>query len=130
MSAFWHGFYFGYYLSFFFWYCLTQIAGVVFRIARNRPDLVSKYESTGRFGHIAIWLLVSIMFSYTGSYFHLLGPASCYAFMSKLWFIPEIGIVVLMLVLQSSPLLRDPKAPRIEKQPATQVNAELPSKQD
>ena len=88
ISAFWHGFYFGYYLSFFFWYCLMQIAGVVYQITQKRKDLVAKYEQTGLAGHIFMWLLVNISFSYFGSYFQLLGAKACFAVMSRLWFIP------------------------------------------
>lgn len=106
VSAFWHGFYFGYYLSFFFWYCLMQVAGVVFRINRNRPDLVAKYEATGKVGHIGMWLLVNVTFSYFGSYFQLMGVKSCFASMSHLWFMPEIIVLVLMFGLQNSTLAR------------------------
>ena len=90
------------------------------------------YEKTGRLGHIASWLLVSIMFSYLGSYFHLLGASPCFAVMKRLWFIPEIITVVTMLILQSVPLSRKPKEAKLDKPraDANKLSAELPIKKD
>lgn len=114
VSSLWHGFYFGYYISFFCWWCMTQIAGSVFRIARNHPRIVEKYERTGTVGRVALWAAVSFGFTYFGSYFVVMSARSCLAVMSRLWFLPEITLIVVMMVLQRSPLLKEPRKDKKE----------------
>jgi uncharacterized membrane protein (DUF106 family) len=36
-SAFWHGFYAGYYLSFLFWYFVSSIMSTLFRLGQRKP---------------------------------------------------------------------------------------------
>lgn len=125
ISAFWHGFYFGYYLSFFFWYCMTSIAATVFRITRERQDLVQLYESTGKAGQITLWLVVNVWFSYYGNYFQILGAKDCYKVMSRLWFIPEITVVALMFVIPKLPMFKAKRPSRTD--PAEGSKKEQPS---
>jgi lysophospholipid acyltransferase len=109
VSAFWHGFYVGYYISFFFWHQLTALAYCVFRISQNRADLVKKYEESGFAGHLLLWFLVSWAFSYFGATFLLMSSGACIRFMASTYFLPYIAVLVLVFVLQRSPMVRGPR---------------------
>lgn len=100
VSAFWHGFYFGYYLSFFCVYCILQISASVFRIGQIRPDLMQAYKNTKWIGPTVFAVLTSAAFSFYGCYFHLMLMSNCLALMTKLWFLPEILLLGLMVMLQ------------------------------
>lgn len=126
VSAFWHGFYAGYYITFFMWYCEMQVATYVFRITRNRPDLKRKFDEAPAAVHYALWMVVNFAFCYFGISFQLLGVKLCIKAMSRLWFVPEITLILLMLVLQRSPLLRTPKTAR----PDRPAQAEAPLRND
>lgn len=100
-SAFWHGFYGGYYISFFFWYIMTSISATVFRICKSRPDLEQKYDSMRPFSSIVMWIFVNVVFSYFGFGFQVLSIKYCLIIMSQIWFSIEILAIVLMVVLQN-----------------------------
>lgn len=81
-SAFWHGFYSGYYLSFFFWYVMLTISATVFRITKSRPDLAEKYDSLRPYSSWLMWIFVNVFFCYFGFSFHVLSIKYCLIVMS------------------------------------------------
>ena len=104
VSAFWHGFYGGYYLSFFFWFILIHLSTLVYKITLNYPIISITYKKTGILGHILLWLLTSSIFNHIGFYFKVLSCKSSLAVMKSLYFIPNIGLILITLIVQLSGL--------------------------
>lgn len=103
-SAFWHGFYPGYYFSFFFWWFYATILTTLWRIGQKKPAAKAAFEKLGYFGTFIAWALASVGLTYFGSYFQLLSLGDCIQFMRNLYFIPNISIVVICLLLLQIPL--------------------------
>lgn len=79
ISAFWHGFYGGYYLSFFFWFMQINLAQKVFKFSQNvKHPIVKAYNSTGIVGYIFLWVVVNFFFSHNGLYFQILDSSLGY----------------------------------------------------
>lgn len=100
VSAFWHGFYVGYYISFFYWFNITNIVNSLYRISTNNPKIMEIYEKSGIVGHLLAWFLLNVSFSYTGTFFMLLSLPNCLHFMRTLYYLPAILMLVLNQVLQ------------------------------
>lgn len=115
VSAFWHGFYGGYYISFFLWYQMMTLAYLIFRITQNKQELISMYDHSGVAGHIAVWAVVNCMFSYFGAEFQIMSMGACYRFMASTYFLPYILLFALVFGLQRSPLVRGSKTDKTDR---------------
>jgi lysophospholipid acyltransferase len=69
VSAFWHGFYGGYYLSFFFWYNVATIINIVFKLVQRNPQITETFNKFGIVGRVVAWTLSSIGMTYFAVYF-------------------------------------------------------------
>jgi hypothetical protein len=49
-SALWHGFYGGYYITFFLWFYLLNLSKLVFKMKRNNPNISNYFSKTGIVG--------------------------------------------------------------------------------
>lgn len=99
VSAFWHGFYGGYYLSFFFWFLQINLSQKVFKFAKQNGKhmLVKLYESMGIFGYILLWIFVNFIFSHNGLYFQILDSQLGFAILKRLYFAPPLIVVFLII---------------------------------
>jgi hypothetical protein len=112
VSAFWHGFYPGYYISFFFWYNLSIIIDLVSKFAQHKPQIMEVYKQFGIVGKVAVWAISSIGLTYLGCPFQLLNLGDCLRFLQSTYFIPNILVFVGALVIQQIPM---PSTKKIEK---------------
>lgn len=103
-SAFWHGFYAGYYLSFFFWFHIINITNTIFRWTQKNAFIDSLFRKTGIVGRFIAWAVVSLSLTYFGTYFQLLSFPNCYSFMKSSYFIPNIVLVILSLTIPLVPI--------------------------
>jgi len=110
ISAFWHGFYFAYYLSMVFWFGQLYLQGLIFKYCRNgRSKLVKLYNKTGKAGFVILSILVQMLFSHCAVYFLILEGYYSYKMMIKLKFLPQIILIVLIAVFSNIRPPRDPK---------------------
>lgn len=73
VSAFWHGAYGGYYLSFVFWFFMLYVSGLIFKFSENKAHpLMKLYNSLQPFSFAAAWVVWNFLFTHFGLYFHLL----------------------------------------------------------
>lgn len=73
VSAFWHGYYGGYYISFFLWFCQVYVSQLVFKEAKKEKSPFRKlYKSLGIVGVILLWLGSNVTFSVSGLFFQVL----------------------------------------------------------
>ena len=73
VSAFWHGFYISYYLSFVFWFVQLHVHGLIFKYCKNGKSKLAKgYKDLGIIGKILLSVSVLIVFSQIGAPFLIL----------------------------------------------------------
>ena len=69
VSAFWHGFYVSYYITFVFSFLQLHVQGLVFKHCKNgRSAFVKVYKKLGIVGKVLLSLSVLFLFS------HMVGP--------------------------------------------------------
>lgn len=98
-SAFWHGFYGGYYISFFLIFLQIQLATLVYKLSKDRKSILvtiyNKYRSISRF---FIWAIITFSFSQSASYFVTLSLPKCWLILKSLYFLPPFLIILMMIV--------------------------------
>lgn len=73
VSAVWHGFYAGYYFTFFLWFVQLYMQGEIFRYVKDDSSKLKKiYNSLGFFGHCLLTVILSIIFSHNAAFFAIL----------------------------------------------------------
>lgn len=113
VSAFWHGFYSAYYISEVLWFGQLYLQGLVFKYFNGRDTVVGRwYRAAGRVGTILLGLLVSFEFSHNSTYFVILEGEFCWKFMKRLYFVPELALVVLIVVFWVLPVPKGKKDER------------------
>ena len=109
VSAFWHGFYISYYLSFSFWFMQLHVQGLIFKYCKNgRSIFVKVYKSLGILGKILLSTGVQFIFSSVAAPFLIIRVKYCIEYMSKVNFTPHIILIILMVVFTFMRPPRDP----------------------
>lgn len=129
ISAFWHGFYGAYYISFTLWFSQLYLQGLIFKYCKNgRSILVKIYEKLGLAGKILLSFAVQFLFSQSAASFLILRGYYCIKLMTKLQFAPAIVLVVLIVMFSVIKPPRDPKLakdkPTVEN-PSTEKSAKI-----
>lgn len=110
VSAFWHGFYGGYYFSFFLWFAMVHLAQLVFKANRNKPIIGETFKKLGIFGEIILWLFINLMFSNSGTYFQILSAGGGLKIMYAYKFVTILVIIVPIILLEISGVSKSKKS--------------------
>jgi len=121
VSAFWHGFYPGYYLAFFWMFLAQQIAKSLYRI-RQKLRVIPE-----PIGFVLRWLLSGFCINWMGSTFVLLELSHAITLYKAWLFIPNVLLIVLFLFFNYSGI---GKAPRTSKPKGAESVKETPQTQE
>lgn len=96
VSAFWHGFYEGYYLTFGFWFVQMYISGLIFKWSQDKTrPLMQLYLKAEPYSFWAIWLFWNWLFAHNGMYFHLLEYSYCFEMLATFKYCSPIIMIIL-----------------------------------
>ena len=102
ISAFWHGFYGAYYISFVLWFAQLHLNTLIFRYTKSGQSKIAKlYKKSGKVGYFILSLLTLVSFSHCGAYFMVLKGSYCLQLLIKLKFIPQMllfGVIAFFTV--------------------------------
>ncbi len=78
ISSFWHGFYGGYYITFFCWFSQVHLSGLIFKYSHNPNNILMKlYKKSGPLGYYILWIICNWVFTHNGLYFQILSSNLC-----------------------------------------------------
>lgn len=130
ISAFWHGFYAAYYISFFLWFCQVHLQGIIFKYTKGEPLIVRIYNKMGKAGYVLLSILVQLLFTSNASYFLILDSRSCWNMITKTYFIPQFIMFGLTIYFTVLPFSKKPKSsPKGEKKPTLTATDPLPKQE-
>jgi hypothetical protein len=110
ISAFWHGFYGAYYISFTLWFAQLHLQALIFKYCKNgRSILVKIYKKMGIIGTVLLSLLVQFLFSHCAASFLVLQGEYCIKLLFKIYFMPVVVILILIPIFSVIKPPRDPK---------------------
>lgn len=113
ISAFWHGFYGAYYISFTLWFAQLHLQGLIFKYCKNgRSMLVKIYKKMGVAGTVILSFLVQFLFSHCAASFLILRGYYCIKLLMKIYFMPAVVLFVLITIFS---IIRPPREPKGEK---------------
>ena len=92
VSAFWHGFYPGYYVTFISFGVMILTMRILYQKTKN----YNSYCTRTRLWSLGKWLFTQIMLSYLAVSFLLLGASETFYFLRKIYFAPQVILVVLL----------------------------------
>ena len=111
VSAFWHGTYTGYYLSFFFWFGQAHLTTMVYKESKREKSPWNKlYKALGPAGYPIIWAITIFLLNNNGIYFQILEGKACWRILNTLYWVPPIFVflaIFLMTVIRG----KNPKKP-------------------
>ena len=110
VSAFWHGFYGGYYFSFFLWFAMVHLAQLIFKANRNYGVIGKTFKKTGIVGEILLWIIVNTLFSNSGTYFQILSAKAGWKIMVAYKFITVLVIFIPIILLELSGVSKSKKS--------------------
>lgn len=112
VSAFWHGFYAGYYVSFFLWFVQVYTQGEIFRFVKHETSRLRKfYKRLGYFGNLILTFVVNLIFSHNASFFILLDYKLSFRLLEKVNYIPQTILITLAVTFTLLNMFRS-KRPR------------------
>lgn len=89
VSAFWHGFYGGYYFSFLLWFAQVFVSQLIFKESKKeKSPWVKIYKMTGYVGKAALWVISNMSFTVCGLFFQILSLKKGLNVLSALYFTP------------------------------------------
>ena len=113
VSAFWHGFYPAYYISFTLWFAQLHVQNLAYKYFKNgKSALVSLYERSGLLGNIILSNIVMLEWSHLATYFLIQDTASCWNLMKGVYFVPHLLLVAFGVVFSLLPVPREKKEAR------------------
>ena len=110
VSAFWHGYYAGYYFSFLMWFSQLYLQGQIFKYSKYEGNFLSKiYNKMGKAAPFVTVFTANWFFSHNAIFFYLLEAPLCIKFMQKMYFVPQILPFLLIILFSVLPAPRRPK---------------------
>lgn len=89
LSAFWHGFYGGYYFSFFLWFIHVFVSQLVFKESKKeKSPWVKIYKMTGFLGKAGLWIASNLTFTVCGLFFQILSLKQSLRVLNALYYAP------------------------------------------
>ena len=103
VSAVWHGFYGGYYLTFFTFFMLAHLATLIFKLSKY-PDspLVKLYNSSEPLSRYIVLAFLTYYFGQTGVCFLVLSLPTCFRILSAIYFVPQLILIFGIVMVQVS----------------------------
>lgn len=100
VSAFWHGFYSGYYFSFFLWFTQVYVQAEIYRLTKHEGSRLKKmFKKLGKFQIVGTIISCSL-FSHNATFFYLLRSRLCIQLMQRLYFIPQLILPLSIIVFK------------------------------
>lgn len=110
VSAFWHGFYAGYYVSFFLWFVQVYTQGEIFRFVKHETSRLRKfYKRLGFGGNLILTFIVNLIFSHNASFFILLDYKLSFRLLEKVNYIPQTILITLAITFTLLNMFRSKK---------------------
>jgi lysophospholipid acyltransferase len=104
VSAFWHGIYSAYYISEVLWFVQLHLQTLIFKYFNGNDTILNRlYAKLGKAGTVLLALIVTFEFSHNSTYFLILEGEYCWKFMQRMYFVPELGLLVLIAVFTFLP---------------------------
>jgi hypothetical protein len=104
VSAFWHGTYIGYYISFFLWFAQVNFSTTVYKeFKKEKSPWKTLYKLLGPLGFPIVWVLSSFTFTCNGAYFQVLQGRVCIEILNALYWIPPMmlfSVIALFSVIK------------------------------
>lgn len=95
ISAFWHGFYGGYYFTFILWFLQMYVSQLIFKESKKQNSKwVKMYKSLGMVGKVGLWLLSNILFSVVGTFFQILSIKQSWRILKAIYFFPLVFYIL------------------------------------
>ena len=101
MSAIWHGFYGGYYVTFFTFFLLAHLSNLTFKLSKYTDNILVKiYNGSQPYGRYLILLILTFYFGQTGVTFIVLSLPTCYNILKSIYFAPQLVLIVGIILTQ------------------------------
>jgi lysophospholipid acyltransferase len=116
VSAFWHGIYSAYYISELLWFVQLHLQALMFKYFNKNTTFINKlYEKSGLIGHVLLAVVVSFVFTHNATYFLILEGEYCWKFMTRMYFIPEGAMLLLIAIFTLLPRKKEGKGKEKER---------------
>ena len=108
MSAIWHGFYGGYYITFLTFFLLAHFSTLTFKLSKFSDNIMVKYYNKSQpYGRWILLIFLTFYFGQTGVTFIVLSLPQCFRILKGIYFAPQlllllgIGVTQVLLVNES-----------------------------
>ena len=127
ISAFWHGLYPGYFV---FFLCLPALTVVERQWRRKLNPVIQSAISASppaaawlleRFYDVACAVALSVVANFLSQTFHLGSWSNCVVALNSFYWAPQVGVVLLAVLLSVLPAPRAPRAPATTTKPKAKV---------
>lgn len=104
ISAFWHGFYQAYYISFFFWFVQLFLNGLMYKYFKSDDQLfVRIYKKTGKIGYYVLSFINMQFFNHSAVYMLVLERSICWKILKHFYFLPQIILLGALFIFMALP---------------------------
>lgn len=102
VSAFWHGFYPGYYVTFGLYFLQIYTGNLIYKFSKvHEKHLIIKiYKSSGKIGYYVAWLVWCWIFVNNSVYFPALSGYTAWYILSEMNFAVPIFLVFLIILFK------------------------------
>ena len=91
VSSFWHGYYGGYYVSFFLWFCHMHVSQMIFKESKKEGSKYTAfYKKLGIVGRVLLWIAANVMFTICGISFQVLSFEQSWNILASMHYFPVI----------------------------------------
>ena len=113
VSAFWHGYYAGYYLTFDLFFVQIYANNIIFKFSRSCSDhpIIKFYRSAEKYLYPLIWLIWTGIFVMNGTYFVALSGKTAIKIISLTNYFAPLFLIALIIFFK----LITPKRKSIDK---------------
>jgi hypothetical protein len=102
VSAFWHGFYPGYYVTFGLYFLQIYTSNLIFKFSRVNPDhpIIKLYRKTEDSSFYILWFIWNWIFVNNSAYFVVLSGKGALSILSLMNFSVPIFLILLILFIK------------------------------
>jgi hypothetical protein len=100
VSAFWHGYYIGYYVTFSLYFLQIYAGNLIYKFSRTNPkhQIILFYKKTGNVGYYVSWIIWSWIFVNNSVYFPALSGHTAWLILSGMKFANPMFLVTLIIL--------------------------------
>lgn len=99
VSAFWHGYYLGYYVTFGLYFLQIYVGNIIYKFSltnQNHP-IIQLYKKTGVIGFSIAWLTWNWIFVNNSVYFPALSGYTAWVILSEMKFATPVFLIALIV---------------------------------